>query len=141
MLLFNRARAYIHPCLLTHPITQPSPSQLELSKRKPLTEKEQRATQRVVGMLTQRRESKRVFFPNEMEELRCVRLLGGFRVYSHVFLSACPGHEHTHIYVSRCVSLSVTNTATRTQGSATGPGGLAEGRRRPLAQGPAGISV
>lgn len=44
-----------------------------------MTEKEQRATQRVVGMLIQRRESKRVFFPNEMEELRCVRYgLGTF---------------------------------------------------------------
>lgn len=31
--------------------------------------------QQVVDMLTRRTESKRVFFPNEMEELRCVEFL------------------------------------------------------------------
>lgn len=51
-------------------VAEPSATAVDLTKKKPLEEKEALKINKIVQMLSRRVETKRVFFPNEMEELR-----------------------------------------------------------------------
>ncbi|EWM23045.1 hypothetical protein Naga_100570g2 [Nannochloropsis gaditana] len=51
-------------------VAEPPSPQVDLTKRRPLSKRDEDKMNTVIRMLSQRAESKRVFYPNEMEELR-----------------------------------------------------------------------